>query len=176
MMKRANILKGVGALCYLLFLLYSYLFEFDPGKEIGQSIISFAVQIIKIVPCAFILIGLFEVWIKKETVEKHLGEESGLKGYMWAVLLAGMTMGGLFVACPVAYSLHRKQAKLGVIFTYLGSAAVCRIPMTIYEASFLGIKFTMIRLLVSMPLIIFSSIMLGEYLTKRQYRITNGKQ
>jgi uncharacterized membrane protein YraQ (UPF0718 family) len=87
------------------------------------------------------------------------------------VLLAGTTVGGLYVAFPVAYSLYSKGAKLSVIFTYLGAAAICRVPMTIFEASFMGIKFTTIRLLVSLPLVIVTSILLGNYLAKRNYKI-----
>jgi len=132
-------------------------------------------SMLKILPCAFILIGLFEAWVKKETVERHFGEESGIRGYIWGILLAGTTVGGLYVAFPVAYSLYSKGAKLSVIFTYLGASAICRIPMAIFEASFLGIKFTAIRLLVSLPLVIVASILLGNYLTKRNYKIIEGK-
>ena len=130
---------------------------------------------LKIVPCAFILIGLFEVWVKRETVEKHLGEKAGIKGFVGAVLLAGTTVGGLYVAFPFAYSLYSKGAKLSIIFTYIGAAAICRIPMGIFEASFLGIKFTLIRLVVSLPLVIISSIALEDYMVKRDYRIMEGK-
>ena len=87
------------------------------------------------------------------------------------ILLAGTTVGGLYVAFPVAHSLYKKGAGLSVIFTYIGAAAICRIPMTIFEASFLGIKFTLIRWLVSLPLIIVASMMFGNYLSKRGYRI-----
>ena len=170
-MKRDNIAKIVGMSCYALFLIVSWIFGFNPGKEIGYNFASFSVDMLKILPCAFILIGLFEVWVKRETVEKHFGEKSGIRGYIWAVLLAGTTVGGLYVAFPVAYSLYSKGAKLSVIFTYLGASAICRVPMTIFEASFLGIKFTAIRLFVSLPLVIVSSMLLGDYLRKRNYKI-----
>jgi len=88
--------------------------------------------------------------------------------------LAGTTVGGLYVAFPVAYSLYGKGADLGVIFTYIAASAICRIPMTIFEASFLGIKFSIIRLFVSIPLVILSSMLLGRYLTKRGYAIKDG--
>lgn len=130
---------------------------------------------LKILPGAFILIGLFEVWVKRETIEKHFGEESGVRGYIWAILLSGTTVGGLYVAFPVAYSLYSKGAKLSVIFTYIGAAAICRVPMAIFETSFLGIKFTAIRWLVSIPLVIVTSMMLGNYLTKRNYKLMTGK-
>ncbi|MGB2827786.1 MAG: hypothetical protein WBC50_06285, partial [Dehalococcoidales bacterium] len=85
------------------------------------------------------------------------------------------TVGGLYLAFPVAYTLYRKGAKLSVVFTYLGAAAICRIPMAIFEASFLGVKFTVIRWLVSLPLVVITSILLGNYLTRRGYRVSAGK-
>ena len=172
-MKRSNIIKIIGISCYILFLIVSLLLGFNPGKEIGYNFVSFSIDMLKILPGAFILIGLFEVWVKRETVEKHLGEESGIRGYIWGVLLAGTTVGGIYVAFPVAYSLYSKGAKLSVIFTYIGAAAICRVPMAIFEASFLGIKFTIIRLLVSLPLVIVASMLLGDYLTKRNYKVTD---
>ena len=174
-MKRNDVIKIVGISCYILFLTISLILGFNPGKEIGHNFISFSFTILKVLPCAFILIGLFEVWVKKETVEKHLGEKSGVKGYVWAILLAGTTVGGLYVAFPVAYSLYNKGAKLSVIFTYIGASAICRIPMTIFEASFMGLKFTIIRLFVSLPLVIITSILLGDYLTRKNYKIMEGK-
>jgi len=173
--KRNRIITILTISSYVIFLIVSWIFGFSPGIEIANNFRSFSVEMLKILPCAFILIGLFEVWVKRETVEKHFGEESGIRGYIWGILLAGTTVGGLYVAFPVAYSLYSKGAKLSVIFTYLGASAICRIPMAIFEASFLGIKFTAIRLLVSLPLVIVASILLGNYLTKRNYKIIEGK-
>ncbi len=163
-MNKGKKLRIVFYMGYFLFILFSFIFKFNPGIEIGKNFIKFFLFMIKIIPFAFILIGLFEVWVKKETVEKHLGESSGLLAYFYMILLASTTAGGLYVAFPVAYSLYKKGARLSVIFTYVGLAAVCRIPMTIFEASFMGIKFTLIRFLVSIPLIIISSIILEKYL------------
>ena len=171
-MKRSDVIKIVCISGYILFLIISFASGFNPGKEIGDNFVSFSVDMFKILPGAFILIGLYEVWVKRETVKKHLGEESGIRGYIWAILLASTTVGGLYVAFPVAYALYSKGAKLSVIFTYVGAAAICRVPMVIFEASFLGIKFTAIRMLVSLPLVILTSILLGDYLTKRNYKIT----
>jgi len=95
---------------------------------------------LKILPCAYILIGLFEVWVKRELIEKHLGEESGIKGYIWITLFAGTIAGGLLVAFPIAYSLYNKGAKLSIVFTYIGAAAICRIPMTLFVNFLYGSK------------------------------------
>ena len=114
-MKKNVKLKTVGISMYLLFLIASFIFGYNPGKEIAFNLISFLLYMLKILPCAFILIGLFEVWVKRELIERHLGEESGIMGYTWVILLAGTIAGGLLVAFPVAYSLYSKGAKLSVI-------------------------------------------------------------
>ena len=172
MKKQKNIIKAGAVAIYCIFLLASFAFGFAPGERIGKNFISFFIEMLKVLPSAFILIGLFEVWVKKETVERHLGKESGLKGYLWAVFLAGSTVGGLYVAFPVAYSLYSKGANIRIIFTYIGASAVCRIPMIIFEASFLGVQFSLIRLFVSLPLVIVSSIYLGNYFEKNNCTIT----
>lgn len=159
---------------YLGFIAISAVIDFSPGKEIGSNFMYFWVDLLKVLPFAFILIGLFEVWVNRKTVERHLGEESGAKGYLWALALSSITVGGVFVAFPVAYSLYKKGAAFGVIFTYIGASAVCRIPMILFELSFMGIKFTAIRLAVSLPLVILSSVLLGRYLKKHNYEIRNG--
>ena len=174
-MKRNNVFRIAIILSYAIFIALSWVFGFGPGREISDNFASFSLDMLKVLPCAFILIGLFEIWVKKETVERHFGEKSGFRGYLWGILLASTTVGGLYVAFPVAYTLYSKGAKLGVIFTYIGASAICRIPMTIFEASFLGVKFSTIRLLVAIPLVVITSILLGDYLTKRNYKIAEGK-
>lgn len=168
--KKTN-LKYLLLIGYLLFLIASLLLKYRPGLEIGANLIEFSLYLVKILPCAFILIGLFEVWVKKETIEKHMGAGSGIKSYLWATALASMTVGGIYVALPVASSLHEKGADLEVIFTYIGIAGVARIPMTLFEALFLGIGFAIWRRLFIFPLIVESSIILGRYLKKKNYKL-----
>jgi len=156
---------------YFLFIIFSYFYNIDSGVEIGNNFISFLTYMIKILPCAFILIGLFEVWIPREKVEKHLGHTGGFRGYIWGIILAGTIAGGLIVALPVSSALYHKGARLSVIFTFVGASAIVRIPMTLFEASFLGFEFTAIRWMVSIPLVIFSSILLEKYLRKHNISI-----
>jgi uncharacterized membrane protein YraQ (UPF0718 family) len=156
---------------FLLFLGISFLTGFTPGLEIQKNFFDFTREMLLILPCAFVLIGLFEAWVKKETVEKHLGREAGFRSYVWALVLGGCTLGPMIVALPVSYTLYHKGAKLSVVFTYLGAAAICRIPMTIFEASFMGVAFTLVRYAVSLPLVVFSSMLLGNFLEKRNFKL-----
>ena len=174
MRNQNRIIKISAFLLYAAFISMSFIFGFNPGKQIGHNFTLFFLEMLKLLPCVFILIGLFEVWVKREVITKHLGEESNILSYVWAILLAGPIAGGLMPAFPIAYSLFKKGAKLSVVFTFIGAAAVCRIPMTLFEASFIGMKFSLVRLSVSIPLVIISSIWLGNYLEKRNYKIMEG--
>src|SRR6056297_3078586 len=158
-------------LLFGVFVAGSFLMRLEFGLTAGRHFLQFGGEMVKIVPFAFILIGLFEVWVPKHVVERHLGEQAGLRAHLWAVLLAGTTVGGLYVAFPVAAALQRKGARIAFLFTYIGASGVCRIPMTLFEASFLGIEFTLIRYLVAVPLIVLSSELLGSYMQRRAYQI-----
>lgn len=162
-----NLKRYALILLFLIFIVISFIGNYKAGQEIYFNFFDFLKTMIKFIPAVFILIGLFEVWVDREIIEKHLGENSGLTSYLWAILLSGTTVGGLYVAFPIATALYNKGASLRIIFTYVGAAAVCRIPMTLFEATFVGLKFTLIRLLISVPLIILSSIFLEKYLKSK---------
>jgi len=178
-MKKSKLINLLRIIIFFAFIGVSYLMDFDKGEKTGQAFLSVLIEMLKILPCAFILIGLFEVWVKKETIIKHLGDNSGIKGYLWVLLLAGFSIGGLFVAFPLAETLNKKGASLKIIFTYLGFVGVFRIPMTIFEISFLGLPFTLVRLMITIPLFMLTGIVLGTVLRKRQYKLkesTNAQQ
>jgi uncharacterized membrane protein YraQ (UPF0718 family) len=162
-MSKDKILNVVFVFSFFIFLVISYAVDFSPGINIGGNFLDFVKSMLAILPIAFILIGLFEVWVERKTVEKYFGDASGFRGYIWAIILSSTTVGGAYVAFPVAHTLYKKGAKLSIILTYIGSSALTRIPMTIFEATFLGLKFSVIRLLVSIPLVIFSSILIGRF-------------
>jgi len=157
------------AAAFGVFVAGSFAGGFGAGREMGRTFASTLLEMLKLLPCAFLLIALFDVWVKREAVERHFGKGSGIRGYLWGILLAGMTVGGMYVAFPVACSLFRKGARLSVIFAYVGFAGVCRIPMTLFEASFMGGRFTAVRLAVSAPLVILASHVMGRILERRGY-------
>jgi uncharacterized membrane protein YraQ (UPF0718 family) len=156
---------------FAVFVFVSLAVGFEPGREMGGNFVRFLLQMLRILPAVFVVIGLFEVWVKSETVERHLGHGSGFRSYVWAVLLAGGTVGGLHVGLPVAHALYVKRARLGVVLAFLSAAGICRIPMTLFEASFLGWKFTAVRFAVSLPLVVLASAATGRWFERSGYRL-----
>ncbi|MDC7239147.1 MAG: permease [Spirochaetales bacterium] len=163
-MKKSTIVNLTVVAVFGVFVIISMLAGFETGGRMGKGFLKTLGDMLVILPFAFILIGLFEAWVKRETVEKHLGEDGGWKSYMWVCLLGGMTIGPMLTALPVAQSLLRKGAALSVVLTYIGASTICRIPMTIFEITYLGGQFTLTRYLTAIPLTILSSLLLGRLL------------
>ncbi len=171
MKKDIKILNRLLIVLFAVFIGISFFIDYTPGKSTAKSFSEIIIEMLKVLPPAFILIGLFESWIKKESIEKHLGNNSGFMSYFWVLLLSGFTMGGLYVAFPISESLYEKGASLKVIFAYIGFAGIFRIPMTIFEMSFLGLPFTLVRLLVTIPLVLLVGIVMGNFLKRRNYKL-----
>ncbi len=161
-MKRNTIVNLSVLGFFLLVICVSLLFDYQPGRELGFIGWHFAKSMFLLFPGAFILIGLFEVWIDRSLVEKHLGDTGGPIGYIWMLLLAATVMAPLIIALPMARSLSEKGARLQLVMGFLGFSTVIRIPMTIFEATYLGLPFTAVRMFVSLPLIIISAEILGR--------------
>lgn len=156
---------------FLAFVGISYIINFELGKNVGRNFYIFAKDMVLILPPAFVLIGLFDVWVKREHIEKSFGNKSGIMKYVYSILLAATTVGGTFVAFPVANSMYHKGAGYDSIVTYVTAASLFMIPMSVMEASILGIEFTLLRLGLSVPLIILMANILNYYFKKINYKL-----
>jgi uncharacterized membrane protein YraQ (UPF0718 family) len=166
-----NIRNYLVFIVFILFSLISWLLQFEFGMSVWDNFLVFAIDMVIILPPAFILIGLFDVWAKKESIEKHFGQTNNPLRFVYSFLLASTTVGGTFVAFPLANSLYHKGAKFSSIFTYVTAASLFMIPMTIMEAGMLGIQFTLIRLVSSIPFIVLGSVLLERYFERINYKL-----
>ena len=122
-------------------------------------------------PLMFILIGLFDVWIPREKIEKHIGEDSGWKGTLLVILLASLQAGPLYGAFPFAYILWKKGCNIRNIFIYLGAFSTIKIPMITFEIGFLGLKFSLLRTLITLPIFILIGYAMEWYLKDKNFEV-----
>jgi len=156
---------------FAVFSVVSFWFGFDPGKTIYQSFTKSFIEMITFIPFLFIIVGLFDVWFPKEKIEKHIGKESGIKGMFLVIVLAMLQAGPLYGAFPVAYVLHKKGASIKNIFIYLGAFSTLKIPMLGIEIGYLGLRFTLARTLVALPLFIAVGYFMEWYLKNRNFKV-----
>ncbi len=110
---------------------------------------AFLVEMITILPAVVILMGLFAVFVPAQTVVRHLGAGVGARGFFLALALGTLPTGPLYVAFPLVKTLRRKGAGTANLVAFITAWACIKLPQEIIELRFLGWRFTLTRLLLT---------------------------
>jgi uncharacterized membrane protein YraQ (UPF0718 family) len=157
---------------FAAFTILSYLLHLRPGKEIFTTgFIPFIREMVLFVPAMFILIGLADTWVSKEKVQALIGEGSSIRGNFLVVLLAMLQAGPLYTAFPITYLLWKKGSSVRNIFLYLGAFSTIKLPLLVFEVTFLGWRFSLIRTLVTLPMIFMLSIVMEKLVGKQKFSV-----
>jgi uncharacterized membrane protein YraQ (UPF0718 family) len=176
MNKAVNFLKEYGIISLFgVFVVVAKGLHFTGGDHIIKSFMDFSVEMLTFIPCLFLLIGLFDVWMPKELLQQHLGEASGVKGAVMVILFAMLQGGPLYAAFPVAAILWQKGCSPRNIFIYLGAFSTLKIPMLTFEIGFLGLKFSLLRTLITLPVFLVIAEIIARYLRHTDFQINNGE-
>jgi uncharacterized membrane protein YraQ (UPF0718 family) len=151
---------------YFLILLAINIVVYCLYPSVGQKSVeitwSNTVEMLSVIPPIFILLGLLDVWVQRETMIKLMGEKSGILGILIAFFLGSAAAGPLYAAFPIAGVLLKKGSKFSNVLVFIGAWSTTKIPMLLFEASAMGWKFMLTRFLIDIP-----GIMLIAYLTER---------
>jgi uncharacterized membrane protein YraQ (UPF0718 family) len=125
-------------------------------------------EMLLVIPPIFVLMGLLDVWVPRETMVRYMGERSGLKGAAVAFFIGSAAAGPLYGAFPVAAVLLKKGASLFNVLVFLGAWSTTKIPMFLFEYSALGPRFAVTRLLVDIPGIVLIAWILKACTTQKE--------
>ncbi|WMJ76914.1 MULTISPECIES: permease [unclassified Sedimentibacter] len=117
----------------------------ETGMRSVEITINSTMEMLSILPPIFILLGLLDVWVERETMMKYMGEKSGIIGVLIAFLLGSAAAGPLYAAFPVAMVLLKKGSKFSYVLIMIGAWSTTKIPLLLFEASSMGLKFTVLR-------------------------------
>lgn len=137
------------ALIALVALIALLLFDGDRGPKAMETTFYTVKEMLFVIPPIFVLLGLLDVWVPRETMVKFMGEGSGLKGALLALLLGSAAAGPLYAAFPVAGVFMRKGAKFSNVILFLGAWSTTKVPLVAFETAALGPVFSMTRLAMS---------------------------
>lgn len=155
------------ALVALVVALWAYdrfVTPFAFGREAGAGLWSLTLEMAAFLPAMYVLVGLFDVWVPRRVVERHVGRDSGPLAILWMVLLGTLQAGPLYGAFPVAVALWRKGTAPRNVFIYLGAFSALKIPMLTFEVAFLGWQFSLVRTAATLPVFIFLAYLLERLL------------
>lgn len=138
---------------------------------------NYFIELIMILPAIMIIIGLFSVWVPKEIVVKYMGKTSGVKGIFFSIALGMLPTGPLYIAFPMAVALLKKGAKISNIIIFISAWACIKLPQELVEVQFLGIKFTLLRLALTIIFVVIMGILIEkiiDWTDKKNIKIQEG--
>lgn len=157
---------------YLIFIISAIIIglTFIWNKDIGLKAIdtvqfSFK-EMFMVLPPIFILLGLLDVWVPKDTMVRFMGEDSGILGILLSIFLGSAAAGPLYGAFPVAAVFMKKGVKLTNIFIFIGAWSTTKLPMFLFELTSLGSKFAFTRLAINIPGILIIAYIVKALLTE----------
>jgi len=145
-------------------------FNLEFGKSVARITTMQLKEMILVIPPIFILLGLLDVWVSKETMSRYMGEGSGLKGILLAILIGSAAAGPLYGAFPVAAVFMKKGVSFRNIMIFIGAWSTTKIPMLLFEIASLGPRFALTRFLIDIPGIIIIAYILSKLIREDEVK------
>jgi len=141
---------------FLLLMLATYLLVgwLDPVL-VRAALTGFQGMFLKVMPIlgvVFVALLLVNLLLNPERIRKHLGRDSGLKGWLYAVLGGILISGPPYVLYPMLGEFKKHGARNALIAVFLYNRNV-KIPFLPMMAYYFGLRYTVI---VSLLIILFS--------------------
>jgi len=143
-------------------------FRRDIGAASVKNIWSNVREMLGVIPPVFLLLGLLDVWVDRQTMMMYTGPDSGLKGLLIAFALGSAAAGPLYAAFPVAAVMLKKGSSIRNVFIFIGAWSTTKIPMLTFEAIGLGVPFMAVRLCFSMIGILLIAGCIDRFLTEEE--------
>jgi len=96
-----------------------YILNAEKGMIVAKTVYSTFFEVLDIIVAVSIFIGLFQVWVKPQTIVKLLGKGSGIKGFILVCTFPILMGGSLFTVFPLLKALKDKGARIGAIASFI---------------------------------------------------------
>lgn len=136
-------------------LLYLLVFLFDKIKsiEVAVHFYHLFLEILPFLVVVFILMVLINLLLRTATLVKYMGKESGLKGWIIAIIAGIFSMGAIYIWFPLLRDMMKKGVRPGLIAVFLYNRGI-KLHWLPLMTLFFGLKYvvilTMITILVSL--------------------------
>jgi len=154
-------------LIVLLIVVIGNLIYPEKGKHFLPIVFRYGWQIFLIMPPILILMGLMQVWIPREWIQKYIGSQSGVKGKIVCILFGTLPTGPMYVFLPLASGLLKKGASVSNILILLGIMSSEKIPQILVEINFLGLRFALTRFVLTVIAVVIMGEMIEKLVAKK---------
>lgn len=131
----------LGIVCTLYVVLYFFNADKTTDALIaGLKVLKIVAPILLIV---FFLMALLNTFINEKSIARHLGEDSGIKGWFIALFAGILNHGPSYIWYPMLQELRNKGAIDGLVVAFLYARSI-KLPWLPIMLSYFGTSFTII--------------------------------
>jgi len=141
------------------------LFNFSYISESSTNAISAFIKLIPLLVFVFLVIFIVNYFLNPETIKKHLGHDSGMKGWLYAILGSMLITAPPYVTFPMLKELKKHGMKYSLIAVFMNNRHVqpALLPVMAY---YFGLSFTMIISVYILIFAVVNGIIIGRLLDK----------
>lgn len=145
-----------------------YVYSPQMGSKATEITWSNLLQMFMLIPPIFIIMGLMDVWVPKETLMKYMGKDAKWTGLFIAFVLGTVAAGPIYVAFPMGILLLKKGARLSNVIFFFGVWSSTKLPIILFEVASFGLSFTLIHVAVSLPLYLLTAFYIESRISEAQ--------
>ena len=158
-----------GGIKFLWLVMGSYLFAgFFYRSYTEGALSSFIKTLINVVPIliyVFAVMFLINIFVQPAAIKKHLGRDSGIKGWTYAILGSILICGPPYILLPLFGELQKQGMKNSLIIAFFSNRHVqpAFLPVMIY---YFGTPFTVVISVYILIFAVINGLVLGRILDK----------
>jgi len=125
--------------------MYLLTFYFNPqaGKEALLVVLETIKMIAPILLVVFFLMALLNTFIDSKSISRHIGEQSGMRGWIIALVGGVLSHGPAYVWYPMLSDLRKHGARDGLIVAFFYTRSI-KLPWLPLMISYFGLAFTVV--------------------------------
>ncbi len=153
-------IKFLISVCILYFV--TYFFAPNLAHTAFLNFLESLAKVLPILGLVFFIMFLGYVYLKPQLIKKHLGSDSGLKGWAFALLGSVIFSGPQYVIFPLLKELKEHGMKNSLIAVFLNNRNVqpAFLPVMAY---YFGLPFTVVFSILVLLYALLSGVLIGYF-------------
>lgn len=161
-----KISAGIKFLIVVLVLyLFIFLFNFPLAKNAFTKTLLMFVKIIPLLVFVFSVMSILNLFFTEERVKKHMGEDSGIGGWLYAVVSGILIAGPPYVLYPFLKTLKDRGMKDALIAVFLFNRNI-KIPFLPVMVFYFSFAYTLVLSVYIIIFSIFNGMLVGFFMKK----------
>ncbi len=138
------IFLGISAVLYLTVLIINQ----SKALKVWNHFLHLTGEILPFLLVVFVIMILINLFLKTELLIKYMGEGSGLKGWLIAIITGILSVGAIYLWFPVLKNMMEKGVKPGLVAVFLYNRGI-KLHWLPLMALYFGMKYVVVLTLVT---------------------------